>query len=278
MGGSATLGLTEYYVQLVNERTGRPLTDSTGSYQVYTAGSPSRVTIKDKTGATITQATAVAAGKGNKFVSASLSSGVIQFFTASSVTSVDISILTTGGRAYFLEGVTPSQHRIAVNPEKQEYILVVAVDEKGSSTTVRANGFQLRRGMAITDVFVKVVTAWSASTAAAKSLDLGRSAAPQGMAKGLKVSTTGFKQMPINSTTGTIVAGQVIGTDLRTMKTGNATNFGWLYRKRYIPRTGVASNNLTFTRGAAATATFTAAAGNGYVFYLYDLLPTNNGQ
>ena len=218
----------EYYLQLVNTRTKRPIADDTGSYQVYSAGSPARPSIFNAAGTQLTQEVV-----GTSYKSQSMAGGVIRFFTTMGVTSCDVSVLTAGGRAYFLKGVTTSLHRIDVDPDQTEFTLVAAINDKASNTTIRPIGFQLRRGMAIKDVYVKVVTAFAGAATGNNKFLFGRSGAASGFAKLLNISSVGFKQATAISSTGTIVAGQIIGSDLRTMKTGNATNFGWLVPKKY---------------------------------------------
>lgn len=264
------LARKEFVLQLFNTRTKRPVSDSTGTFQVYQNNSPTRLSITDLTNATLTQEVAL-----GSFKSVAMSGGVLRFFTAASVTSVDISVLTAGGRAYFLRGITPSRGRVDVDPDEREFMLVAAFNDKASSTTVRGLGFQLRKGMAIKDVFVQVTAAFKGAATGNNKFLFGRSGAVSGFAKLLNISSVGYKQAVQISSTGTVVAGQIIGSDLRTMKTGNATNFGWLDRKAYLVATGVASNNLVFKRNTTLTASMTganAASGKGYIYYSYRLL------
>jgi len=103
---------TEWYFQLFNRRTSRPISDSTGLFVVLTANTPSRATCySDAQGTSLTQP-------------ATFSSGVGRWFMDSATTSVDVTMLAAGGQSYFLKGLTPSQHRVDVDPEKTNYQLI----------------------------------------------------------------------------------------------------------------------------------------------------------
>lgn len=261
----------EFFIQLWDTRKQAPIDDDSGSYQVYTAGSPDRAAIKDAAGVTLTQEVV-----GTSFLSQTMTNGQIKFYTAHTVSSVDVSILTAGGRSYFLKGITRSQGRIDVDPDQQNYVLVVGINEKASSTTVRPLGFQLRKGMLVHDVLVKVTSKFDGAALASSEFDLGRSGDADGFIDGVNCSTTGFRQgHPIVSSTG-LVAGVKYGVDLAKIflsSTGNTVGVDHYIKKSYLAKTGVASNNLVYQRGTALTASITAQSGKGYVYYVYTLLP-----
>jgi len=261
----------EYFLQLVNTRTKRPIDDDSGSYQVYQPGVPARQTIYSLAGAQLTQEVV-----GISYLSRTMANGQIHFFTNLSASNVDLSVLTAGGRAYFLKGVTPSQHRVDVDPEKQEYVLAVAVNEKHSHTTVVPVGFRLRKGMSVKDTFVKVATAYNGSAAASNAINVGRSGDRDGFLDGIILSSVGYKQAaPVVSTTGVVTTTRY-GVDLAKFHASSTGGVDFYIRKSYYAQTAVASNNLTVSRLTGAThtgASFTAAAGRGYVFFTYDLSP-----
>ena len=262
----------EYFVQLWNTRTQAPIDDDSGTYQVYTAGTPDRASITDAAGATMTQEVV-----GTSFVGQTMTDGEIHFFTNVTVSSVDISVLTAGGRSYFLKGITRSSGRVDVDPDQQNYVLVVGINEKASSTTVRPLGFQLRKGMLVHDVLVKVTAAFNGAAAASSEFDLGRSADPNGLVVACNASVTGFFQFHgLGSTTGIVRQHTLYGADLLSYKltsTGTISSIDWYIKKSYLAKTGVASNNLVYKRGTALTASITAQSGKGYVYYVYTLLP-----
>jgi len=268
----------EYHLQLVNTRTKKPIDDDTGKYQVYTAGSPVRATIYDVAHTQLTQEVV-----GTSFISRTMTNGELVFYTDIAVSSVDVSVLTAGGRSYFLKGVSPSQQRVDVNPDKQEYVLVAAFNDKASCTTVRPLGFQMRRGMAINDVWLKVVAAFAGAAAASNRYSVGRSGNALGFLNNITLSAVGFKQgSPVVSTTG--ATRPRFGRDLAQFVWSTTGLLNAYTRRAYLAATGVASNNLVVKRMTAATLThsFTntgvSGAGKGYIYYKYDLLPTESTQ
>ncbi len=269
----------EYHLQLINTRTKKVIDDDSGKFQVYTAGSPVRATIYDVAHTQLTQEVV-----GTSFVSRTMTNGELVFYTDIAVSAVDISVLTAGGRSYFLKGVTPSQQRVDVNPDKQEYVLVAAFNDKASCTTVRPLGFKLRRGMLINDVRLKVVAAFAGAAAASNRYSVGRSGNALGFLNNITLSAVGFKAAdPSVSTTGVVVASRY-GADLAKFHASSTGGVDFYVRKAYMAATATASNNLVVKRQTAATLThsFTntgvSGAGKGYIYYLYTLLPTEATQ
>ena len=274
----ALVGLRHFYLKLRNTRTLKPLNDDSGDFQVMTAGSPARATIYNASGTQLTQEVV-----GTSFVSRDMTDGTIEFYTQNSVSSVDISILTAGGRAFFLKGVTASQHRVDVDPEKENYILVLGFNDKASCTTVRPLGMQLRKGMLISDVTLKVTAAFAGAAAASNFYNVGRSTVPLGFVIKQTVSSVGYKPVvPTISGTGIVVIRK--GTDLVNFHLSSTALVDYIYRKSYFAATGVASNNLVVKRFTAATLThsFTnegvSGAGKAYIYYFYTLLPTERAD
>lgn len=264
----------EYFLQLVNTRTKRPINDDTGVYQVYTAGAATRPKIYDVADAEITQEVV-----GTSFLSKTMTDGQLHFKTNLTVSSVDISILTAGGRAYFLDGVTASQHRVDVDPEQQSYILAAVINDKASSTTVRPLGFRLKKGMVIKDVVVNVTGAFSGAALASAGYDIGLSSDSDGFVDLGILSGTGFKTFhPDLSLTG-VVTTTKYGVKLAEFHASSTGNVDYYIRRLHIAATAVASNNLVVKRETALTASFTgtkAAIGKAYIYFMYDLLPGLN--
>ena len=145
---------TEYYLQLVDTRLGTYINDSTGLYTVLQAGVPLAQTVySDAQGTALT-------------LPATMSGGKIRFFTASSTTSVDLSVMTSDGRAKFLEGVTATRdHRIDVDTQRTEFTLIGAwailsahPDGTVSAVAVPVSG-GLPVGIRIKDVFTHTTSA-----------------------------------------------------------------------------------------------------------------------
>lgn len=260
----------EFHFQLVNTRTGLALDDDSGTFQVYTAGSPVRLSITDAAGTTLTQEVAL----GN-FVGRTFSNGIARFFTALSVTAVDVSVLTAKGRSFFIKGLSTSQHRVDVDPTRIEYTLVAAINDKASSTALRQLGFQAKRGMIVSDVYVKVTSAFRGALTSNNIINIGLAGDSDAFAKNIKVSSTGFKQILVHSTTGKIFATQFAGVQLADWDTSSGqTVMGWFTRKKYFCPT---ATQLCYARAVALTGTMTgtaAAAGKAYLFFKYELDPT----
>lgn len=267
---------TPYSFQLVDRRTKRPVDDDSGQFMVYTAASPSKATVySDASGTSLT-------------LPGTLTNGYGQFWTASSVTSVDVSVLTSSGRAYFLEGLTPSQHRLDVDTEKSEYMLTMgwAILSAHADGTVSALGFQLQTGMRIKEVFVQKTSA-GVGVGAGLVVDFGVSGDPDGFIDGITASSTGYDLIGIVRTSLTTdVAGATDfisltqnrgrliadwGAGLLTATTGGAK--GYFVPKPYLASLVTTTNNLVFAVNGTSALT-TVAGSKGYVFYTYDILPT----
>ena len=85
-------GRKHWFVQLFNKRTTRMIDDDSGVCNVLVAGSPVEVTI---------YATEMGTSAGSNPLT--FTDGKIEFWTADTVTSVDISIYTANGDAVFVQ-------------------------------------------------------------------------------------------------------------------------------------------------------------------------------
>jgi hypothetical protein len=265
----------EWFLQLRDTVLDKPIDDDTGKYQVYTAGSAVRQTIYAASGATLTQEVV-----GTSFISRTMTDGKIRFFTNATCSSLDISILTAKGRAYFLKALAPSQHTVHVDPTTNSYVLVAAFNDKASCTTVRPIGFQLKKGMMINDVRVQVTAAFAGAAAASNQYSVGRSGAALGFINNLTLSAVGFRNpAPTPSTTGFAIKSRY-GSDLSYFHSSSTGGVDLYVRKSFIAPATSSSGNLVVKRQTAATLThsFTntgvSGAGKGYIYYMYTLLPT----
>ena len=265
----------EWFVQLIDTRKKKAVNDDTGVFQVYTAGSAVRQAIYNAQGTLLTQDRG-SAGVG--YVSRIMTDGQLSFYTNVSCSTVDVSVLTASGRSYFLKALKPSNHRVDVDPEQVDFTLIVPIDDRASSTILRSSGFSLRKGMIVSDVYMKVVQVGTGlSTVAAIKYNVGVAGDSDAFLVGLSASVTGYKLPVAKSTTGTIVAAQQYGTLLAKFKTGNATNFGTFVQRKYAVPTATV---LSFARGAALTHTQTGITAGimnkTYLFVRYELDPTQS--
>jgi hypothetical protein len=271
----ANEGKREWFIKLINTRTKRFVNDDTGVFQVYVAGAATRLQINNAAGADVSQS---ANDLGGDFTSVTMTDGTLRFWTNRTVSAVDVSILTAGGRAYFLDGITQSQHRVDVDPDRSDFVLTVAIDDKASASNIRKLGFQLKKGMVVNDVFINVTAVLTGSSAISNNnWQFGRSGDPNGFIDKTPLTTTGLKTFNPLSITGLVKALQVRGADLLFISTGSdvTTNTGWAQRIPYVVDTATATNNLTMRRTSTATLTVTigALSGKGYIYYAYTLLP-----
>lgn len=254
----------EWYLQLFNRRTGTWINDDTGLYTVLTTASPVPQTCySDGSGTSLT-------------LPATMTDGVIRFFLDASVTAVDITVLSASGQAYFLEGLSNSQHRVDVDPEKQEYMLVLPFSGNTACNSPAATGFSLLAGMRIKEAYAHVTTATTAT-----SFNFGVSGTPSGFFTLVQSSTTGFKAVEVNTTAnGTLTAGSSVivssvqqrgtllcdfGVGLNTATAGGEKGF---FAKRVYLAT--ATTGLVYT----IMETNSAGTGSGYIYLQYDLMPT----
>ena len=269
---------SEFYVQLWDARLGQAIDDDTGIYCVLQAAIPLKQTAySDNTGTALTQP-------------ATMTNGVIQFWVASGTTTVDLSVLTAGGKSYFIEGLTLSQHRIDVDPYRESYILVGSwavlsahADAVASAVFAPQSG-GLPAGIRIKDVYVHK-TAVGTGVGAGLIVDFGLSGDPDAFVDGMTAgASTGYylnaAVIAADTEGGSIIA----ATQLRGVKlmdfakglsgiTASVGSPGMFVRKPYMISLVTTTNNLVFE--ITGTSALTTVAGpRGYVFDEYDLIPS----
>ena len=252
----------EWYFQLFNRRTGRPISDSTGLYRVLTNGAATNVTCySDANGTSLT-------------MPATLASGVGRFWTDVATTSVDVTILTAAGQSFFVEGLTQSQHRVDVDPESLEYTFITNFNMNTASAVAIASGFSLIAGMKINDAYAHV-TSVSTGTAAF----FGVSGTPTGLANLVPSTVTGWKSLDaviVEDTEGSSVVAGVqnrgsLLVDYRTGLSGITWSIGSPGNFNKLPYIVTAATALVY----GPKITNTAGLGTGYLYIRYELLPTN---
>lgn len=230
--------MTEWYVQLINGRTGRPISDDLVC-NVLTDGDPAEITIYSDDDST---------SLSNPIVTTA-TNGIIRFFTANSVTSVDLSILTDDGYAFFIESLTPSQHRLVVWPETEGHVLVVPYDVAGTTEALQDTGFNIPANVLVKDVFLHTTT-----LATSGALDIGVSGDTDGFLDAVTAAATGFKAL-----SEVYASGGIIGA-LIAAASGSTTRV--LYR-------AATATSLVYLNTTAAS-----AAGAGYIYLTLIRVPT----
>jgi hypothetical protein len=232
----------EWDFQLVDTRTRKPIDDDAGLYTVLTDGSPAEATVySDDSGTTAT-------------LPLTMTDGRMTFYTDSTISAVDLSVLTNGGRAYFLDGVVQSAHRVDVDPERSDFTLVLPMTYNGASDAVVDTGFALLDSMLVKDVFIDVHTAADASGAIL--LDVGTSTDTDGFLDGVLMDVTGMAAIAEDLVSGSI------GTLL-------ASTTGPYVRKLHWRANATSGTSIVYANASSA-----ATAGLSYIYMQYHRIPT----
>lgn len=144
----------QWDIQVFDERRHTYVNDSTGVGVVMNAGLSTLVTlVADQQGTALSQPVALNAGR-------------LTFYTAKSVTSVDVSILTAQGQAIYARSLSSSVHRLDLDPEDRDQLLVIPF--KATNAVQVVTGFKLPADCLIDDTYIRVLVVDSA-----KTLDVG---------------------------------------------------------------------------------------------------------
>lgn len=261
------LPLTEWRFHLLdpskNVNVMPGIDDDAGKVVVMTEDTPDSPTIyTNATGTVLTETAGVAV--------LTFTNGEIRFWTQNTVTALDISGITSLGRTFALNSVTPSQQMIPVNPLNAEQLLVIPF---GASNAVETDtGFDLPANCLINPLGVKLrVTTVDAT----ETVDFGLlSSESGGDADGFmtlaSVANAGFVELIPQITGGVnidFVSANFVGALLATSIVGAdavATVGGFTY-KNY--RTDGTAKSITYTGSAGSD---TAA---GYLYLSFRLLP-----
>jgi hypothetical protein len=244
-----SVNYTEWFVQLKNVRTRQPINDDSGVYSVMITSTPAEATIySDDKGTTGSNP-------------GTMTDGIIRFFTASSVTTVDVTFLTANGEPGFISGLTPSQHHFDVDVDRmtsRPLIIPFTISASSSAPSIDT-GFDLNALHVVKDIKAKITTAGGTGTVlcVGGSSDLS--------AFGIfQMSATGFKY-PVQILLSTLLA----NTLAHTQAAGYGLNLlasitSQMGRKEYFA--GVATN--IFIKDG----NLTAATGAGYIYMILDKL------
>ena len=240
---------TEWYMQLVNKRTMEPINDDTGVYNVLTAGTPAEATIySDDVGTTANNPR-------------TMTDGILQFWTDSSVTSVDISLLAASGHPVFVASKTPNSQRIMIDVDQTTGLeLIIPFTIAASAVSGLNTGFDLNALHVVKEISVKVTTAGGTSNI----LNIGNSATASGLFNAV-LSATGLVRK--EQFAGVITANPVAATICLTINGWNGVCM------LYSTTNGTVGK--PYFAGAATDITFkeanqTGATGAGYIYMILD--------
>jgi hypothetical protein len=149
-----SVAFREWHFVLVDSETMNSVDDDSGQLLVLTAGAPTAPTLySDDKGTEIS----------SPLVSPrTFSNGRVRFWTARSVTAVDLVVVTAAKQSYFLANVPYSRHRILVNEKDRKHVLVVPFG--ASDNTETDTGIDLPAGILVVDAHMKVTTTDSGET------------------------------------------------------------------------------------------------------------------
>lgn len=228
----------EYTLQLMNARTGNPIDDDTGVCNVLTAGSPVEITIfSDDNGTSLSNPL-------------TYTDGWITFFTAVTTTSVDLSIYTANGDAFFLQSVTPAdQHRVVVDVDKMEQTLVIPF---AASTAETDTGFTLVGNVRVMDCRINIITADSGQTMDV-GVDGSTNDAADALINDVSMTSTGYVELNPAHTAGSSAdyyGATTVGTLLANAHTGSdssVTTLGGFVPITFMVLSTETDCNITYT-------------------------------
>jgi len=243
------LQLTEWHFYLYERHASgvdTPINDDAGVLNVLTADDPSEVTCYSNTSGT-------SASNPMTFTD-----GKVRFYTADTVTSVDLTGLTAQGHAFFLQGVTPSTHRIVIDPTRTVQELVVPYQVVGASEAIVDTGFDVLGNMMIRDMWLHVTSAGTGAV-----LDIGTSTDSDGFLDGITVDTTGYPA--IDTLSEEAGSAHQVGALLASTTGGNV-------RKLHKRANATSGANIVYIN-----TTSSSTAGEGYIYIEYRRVPTTGG-
>lgn len=240
------LSLTEWHLYLYERHASgmeTPVADSTGIINILQSGDPSEVTIySDVNGTTASNPMTFNAGR-------------VRFYAASSTTAIDVSGVTEKGHAFFYQGLTPSNHRIVIDPTRMVHRMVIPYQVVGASEAIVDTGFDILANMIVTDIELHVTTAGTGAT-----LDIGTSTDSDGFADGVSAATTGY---PTTLLEEALVSTSGLFGALIAYPTGTYA------RKKHKRANATSGANIVYTN-----TTSSSTAGEGYIYLTYVRVPT----
>lgn len=196
--------------------------------------------------------------------------GQVRFWTDQSVTALDISGITSDGRTFAMNSVTPSQQMIQVNPLNAHQLLVVPF---GVSDNVETDtGIDLPANCLITadDIKLRVTTVDATETVDVGLLSSESGGDANGFIAAGSVATAGFVELLPQITGGTnidYVSTNYIGALAATSIAGADA----------VATVGGFTPKVYRTDGTAKSITYTGSAGSdtaaGYLYISFRKLP-----
>lgn len=258
--------LTKWSLQLVDESRAdcqSSIDDDTGKVMVLTEDTPDSPSIyTDENGTALTETGGIGV--------LTMTNGRVSFYTAATVTSVDLSGITADGRAIGFNSVSASQGRIIIRPGIAAQ--TVAIPFGASNNVETDTGLDLPSNCLITayDISLRVTTVDATETIDVGLLSSESGGDANGFITAASVANSGFVELLPQITGGTnidYVGTRYVGDLLATSIAGAdaVATVGGFTSKRY--RTDGTAKSITWTGSAGSD---TAA---GYVYLSWQRLP-----
>lgn len=252
----------EWTFQIWDKQRKAPVDDDSALLLPLTAGSPTSPTIYSDAAGQNAVSNAVRSPR-------TATNGWFRFWTARSVTSLDIVLLTSKGEAYFYEDVEYSLHRLDIDPFMRHHMLVLPFGASDNAET--DTGFDLPAGLLVTDAFIKVTT-----TDASETIDVGLlSSESGGDADGFVLATSVANSGYVNQF-GVVTNGTNIDYIAHTAGRGAYLKQG-IAGADAVATVGGVQPRYLLTDGTAKSITYTGSSGSdtaaGYVYLTWLRLP-----
>lgn len=168
----------EWFVKLKDFRNQRPIDDDSGVAIVLSAGTPDKVSLVDRFGTSVSNPVA-------------FTDGNLKFFTAKSVTSVDISIMTATGYAVYATSMNNDEHSVYINRENRHQTLVLPFLFNAGATETDT-GVDLPANCLVKDAHLRVTTVDATETVDVGILSSESGGDADGFLVGMALDTAGF--------------------------------------------------------------------------------------
>jgi len=253
----------EWYFQIFDKQRKAPVDDDSASLWVLTPGSPASPTIYSAPDGTSVS--------NPERTPRTFKNGYVRFWTSKDITSLDLSLLTAKGEAYFYEDVSYNVHRIDIDPLQRDHILALPIGVGSAAATETSTGAVLPAGLLVKDAFIKVT-----ATDATETMDVGLlSSESGGDADGFVLATSVANSGYVNPWP-VVTDGSTIDYHVHTAGYGAYLKQGIAGADATATLGGV-QRRYHLTDGTAKTVTYTSTSGSdtvaGYVYLVWTRLP-----
>jgi hypothetical protein len=150
----------EWYFQIWDKQRKAPVDDDTAILYVLTPGEATSPTIYSSPDGTSVSAP--------ERTPRTFTNGRVRFWTSKDVSTLDLSLMTSKGEAYYYEDVAYSAHRLDIDPFQRDHKLVLPFGIGSSAATETSTGCVLPANLLVKDAYIKVI-----DTDATETIDVG---------------------------------------------------------------------------------------------------------